>query len=325
MKRKIFCLTLALLAFAGFCYAQDAVLEPLFGFWKFEAEGSGDEASYYVLNVYSPENSAVKGYYEGILDNGTSRQIWAYYDIETQNYRLIDKVSPVNITIWEFEISGTTARGYCYHNQQKYNAEGMKLGTRNPNYPPSVPSDPTPIEGAYNLPGSSVTLEWECRDADNDSSITYDVYLGISEDPPLVMQDITINSATFESLRPATIYSWKIVATDELQGTTEGPVWHFTTVESISETPGTDPEPDDEKKKCLASRLLNDDRKSLDVLRRFRDRKMMQTPAGRVLVKFYYKTGPTVSKLIENNPEIKEKMGGMLKTLIPLIQVMNQQ
>ena len=89
----------------------------------------------------------------------------------------------------------------------------MKLGTRDPNYPPSVPSDPTPIEGAYNLPGSSVTLEWECSDADNDSNLTYDVYLGMSDEPSLVMQDITIDSATFESLRPATTYSWKIIAT----------------------------------------------------------------------------------------------------------------
>jgi hypothetical protein len=312
----------------GTCWGQDANLEPLFGFWKFASEGLSS-ARYYVLNVYSPEETAVKGKSEGIEESGASREVWAYYNSDTEKYRLIDRVTDSDINIWEFDIDGTTATGVCYQETSgsitKYPAEGMRMGDRSPNHPPSVPSNPTPIEGAFNLPLTSVTVAWDCSDPDSNATIYYDVYFGTKEN--LYLQgknkNITVKSATFTSLSPATTYSWKVIAIDEQQGEAEGPAWHFTTVESVSEA--VEPEPDQgtdepDNETCPASLLFEDDPDSIEVLRQFRDDKLMKTKAGRSLVKLYYKTAPAVLQTLKENPETRKIGKTVLKALMSVIK-----
>ena len=156
---------------------------------------------------------------------------------------------------------------------------------------------------------------------------SYDVYFGAQGNLNLKGENksITVKSATFTSLSPATTYSWKVVARDEQQGETEGPVWNFTTVESVSEAvePGPVPDPgtdDPDNKTCPVARLLNDDPESLEVLRQFRDDKLMKTTAGRSLVKLYYETAPAVLQTLKENPETRKIGKTVLKALMPVIK-----
>ncbi|WP_367363218.1 hypothetical protein [Mesotoga sp.] len=48
------------------------------------------------------------------------------------------------------------------------------------NYPPSIPANPDPSDGAYNVP-LTTSLSWTCNDPENDP-VVYDVYFGTSSD-----------------------------------------------------------------------------------------------------------------------------------------------
>jgi len=103
-----------------------------------------------------------------------------------------------------------------------------------PNNPPDQPSDPYPTNGSSGVP-VSVTLSWTCTDPDGDT-LTYDIYFGTTNPPPLVKSDHTSTSYNPGTLQYNTTYYWKIVAKDGKGGVTEGPVWCFKTVlgESLS-------------------------------------------------------------------------------------------
>ncbi len=95
------------------------------------------------------------------------------------------------------------------------------------NQPPSVPSNPTPTNGATNqLVG--IDLMWECVDPEGDA-ITYTIYFGTETNPPLAATGVTGATYFVGSLQYLTTYYWKIVATDNQGNSTEGPVWSFVT------------------------------------------------------------------------------------------------
>ena len=72
--------------------------------------------------------------------------------------------------------------------------------------------------------------------------------------------------------------------------------------------------------KCAASYLLEDDEESLNLLRQFRDERLMNTEQGKTLVKLYYQYSSAVCIALENNPELKERSKIILQTLIPVIR-----
>ena len=95
------------------------------------------------------------------------------------------------------------------------------------NNPPYPPSNPSPANGALNQP-VNLTLTWSCTDPDGDP-LTYDVYFGTNNNPPLVSGNQSSTSYNPGQLDSNTIYYWKIVAKDNQGATTSGPVWHFST------------------------------------------------------------------------------------------------
>ena len=101
------------------------------------------------------------------------------------------------------------------------------LGGCIPNHAPTIPSDPTPANGAIDVT-TNVTLTWNCSDSDGDT-LKYDIYFGTSSTPPMVRNDSRITSYYPGTLEPDTLYYWKIVAKDGKGGETSGPVWRFTT------------------------------------------------------------------------------------------------
>jgi uncharacterized repeat protein (TIGR01451 family) len=97
------------------------------------------------------------------------------------------------------------------------------------NHLPDTPSNPTPNNEAINQ-SLNVDLSWDGGDPDGDA-VTYDVYFDTSNPPAaLVSDDQSETTYAPGTLEEQTQYFWKIVAKDEHNETTDGPVWNFTTV-----------------------------------------------------------------------------------------------
>ncbi len=95
------------------------------------------------------------------------------------------------------------------------------------NQAPSLPLNPNPTNNAIDV-SVNTTLQWQCTDPDNDP-LTYDVYFGQSNNPPLVLNNSTSTTYDPGTLNENSMYYWKIVAKDDHGHITEGPVWQFTT------------------------------------------------------------------------------------------------
>jgi uncharacterized protein (TIGR02145 family) len=105
------------------------------------------------------------------------------------------------------------------------------------NQAPEPPFSPDPEDGAEHRP-IEINLSWMCIDPEGDS-LTYDIYLGTESTPPLLAMGLTETTFTPEILESETKYFWKVVAHDDHNNSTEGPVWSFTTVIPHPPCPGT--------------------------------------------------------------------------------------
>ena len=104
----------------------------------------------------------------------------------------------------------------------------MVTGGGGGNNPPNQPVNPNPVNGAIDQ-SITLTLSWSCTDPNGDP-LTYDVYFGTTNNPPLASGNQTGTSYNPGQLNNNTTYYWKIVAKDNQGATTAGPVWNFTTV-----------------------------------------------------------------------------------------------
>jgi len=94
---------------------------------------------------------------------------------------------------------------------------------------PGFPSNPNPSDGANVIwSGPSLGVQWTCSDPSMDV-LHYDILLGTTN-PPLqqVSQNQTSTNIVLKELEPNTTYFWKIIAKDDYNNITEGPVWRFT-------------------------------------------------------------------------------------------------
>jgi len=98
------------------------------------------------------------------------------------------------------------------------------------NHPPTLPSDPSPLNGATNQP-LTVDLSWTGGDIDTGDLVTYDVYLEANDPTPdiLVSDDQSGTSYDPGTLSEQTSYYWQIVSQDNHGAITYGQVWMFTT------------------------------------------------------------------------------------------------
>ena len=95
------------------------------------------------------------------------------------------------------------------------------------NQPPGQPSSPIPENGAE-YQSIEVDISWTCTDPEGDP-LSYDIYFGTETTPPLVNTGQTETTYDPGTLENNTEYFWKIVAQDDHNNTTEGPVWNFNT------------------------------------------------------------------------------------------------
>jgi tripartite motif-containing protein 71 len=100
------------------------------------------------------------------------------------------------------------------------------------NSPPNTPSSPSPADGATDQ-SLDVDLGWIGGDPDGDT-VTYAVFLEADYSPPsgLYCWGDTATSCDPGTLNNDTHYYWRVVATDEHEAITIGPVWEFTTTDA---------------------------------------------------------------------------------------------
>ena len=98
------------------------------------------------------------------------------------------------------------------------------------NNPPSMPFDPLPADEAINV-SVNANIFWSCIDPDPGDILTYDVYFGVSPNPPLFAQGWSDTTYVLDELDPNETYYWQIVAHDNHNNSTTGDIWEFTTME----------------------------------------------------------------------------------------------
>jgi hypothetical protein len=114
--------------------------------------------------------------------------------------------------------------------------------TRPENYPPYAAWNPSPANNSTNQPVAP-TLDWEAVDPDGDL-LTFDVYLGTTDPPPLVANDVVESSYAAPALVFSTQYYWRVVTRDSHDAEAPGPLWRFTTrPENYAPTAPASPSP----------------------------------------------------------------------------------
>ncbi len=143
---------------------------------------------------------------------------------------------PVSITT-----SGFTIRIYDHAGNPVDNAWVSWIATypteyvENPNNPPNSPSNPSPSNHATGV-SINTDISWDCSDPDGDP-LTYDIYFGTTNPPPLKKENHGSNSYNLDTLDYNTKYYWKIVAEDNQGASTQGPIWDFTTSSEPNDPP----------------------------------------------------------------------------------------
>jgi len=100
------------------------------------------------------------------------------------------------------------------------------------NHAPNKPSNPSPIDGATDQ-NKSLVLSWTGGDVDAGDTVKYDVYLSTINPPATKVssaQTGTVYNAS--GLSVTSTYYWYVLATDG-KATTQGDVWHFTTLSGM--------------------------------------------------------------------------------------------
>jgi hypothetical protein len=100
------------------------------------------------------------------------------------------------------------------------------------NHPPDSPSNPQPPDSATGVDTVGVILSWTCSDPDGDK-MTYDLYRGTTPDTMNWAFNLDSTSYPLPNLSSNARYYWKVIAKDEHNATTEGPIWTFWTVEGV--------------------------------------------------------------------------------------------
>ena len=93
------------------------------------------------------------------------------------------------------------------------------------NASPMTPFGPNPRDSSNNI-RSAGRLSWVAIDPLGDP-LTYDLYLGLNDDPPLLVENLPTDEFIPSGLIPGERYYWKVVARDPGGLTAVSPVWRF--------------------------------------------------------------------------------------------------
>ena len=71
---------------------------------------------------------------------------------------------------------------------------------------------------------------------------------------------------------------------------------------------------------CPATSVLGKDSNNLNILRRFRDEVLSNTPVGRKMIKLYYELSSTIVEAMEKNEALKEQVRKIIDGFLPVIR-----
>jgi len=106
-----------------------------------------------------------------------------------------------------------------------------------------APAGPSPADGAADQP-SSLTLGWNAISDPCGGAVTYDVYAGTANPPPLVASGLTSNTHFLTGLPDDTIF-WKVRVNGTCDRHVESPPWSFRVGCTAQLPEPTDPNPED--------------------------------------------------------------------------------
>jgi hypothetical protein len=98
------------------------------------------------------------------------------------------------------------------------------------NHPPDIPFSPSPPDSATDVNPAEVDLTWECTDPDEDE-MTYDLYWGTTPYMMNWMFNLETPLYRLTDLQEKSRYYWQVIARDDHNAETKGPVWTFLTKE----------------------------------------------------------------------------------------------
>lgn len=96
------------------------------------------------------------------------------------------------------------------------------------NVPPNPPSGPVPASATPDV-DVDFDLSWTCDDPNPGDVLTYDLYLGTTNPPPLVASGLTDAGYDPGTMDLDVTYFWRVVAWDDHDSSTTGPLWTFGT------------------------------------------------------------------------------------------------
>jgi len=112
------------------------------------------------------------------------------------------------------------------------------------NDPPDTPSNPKPINGETDV-DIDTNISWSCNDPDGDD-VFYDVYFGKTNPPPKLISNQSETSFDPQDILDFnTTYYWQIIAWDEFEYSSVGPLWSFTTEGNLPPNTPDNPHPPD--------------------------------------------------------------------------------
>jgi hypothetical protein len=71
---------------------------------------------------------------------------------------------------------------------------------------------------------------------------------------------------------------------------------------------------------CTAESIYGENAEQTELLRKYRDSILSKTTAGQELIKTYYKFSPTVTKLLERSPVLKNRAKAFIDDMLPGIR-----
>jgi hypothetical protein len=165
------------------------------------------------------------------LDPGTTyvdSAVWNGNEHQDAHGNTFGDIVPSNIQVTMGVFDDTTG----------YVDETVKGRINGWNMPPNEPKNPDPHNGETDV-DINANLYWIGSDPDPADTLTYDVYFGTSNPPPLVKNNQTVSVYNPEIMEYETLYYWQIVAWDDHGASTEGPLWSFTTQANPNEPPAS--------------------------------------------------------------------------------------
>jgi hypothetical protein len=73
-------------------------------------------------------------------------------------------------------------------------------------------------------------------------------------------------------------------------------------------------------KLCAAEAIYGENTEETELLRKYRDNVLSKTPEGQETIKAYYKFSPTVTKLLEQRPLLKNRAKAFIDNMLPGIR-----